>query len=151
MTFLFTCKQRPPLFPAQCAAMWVVGGTQGATPTSTSWTRSTATAWSWDTTGSGTTWGTTSCTGLCRLLSNYTSCLAKDAVLWIRNDFFRIRILLLVGFGSYRVFFSNILNINFTFVLPSCKCVKLHIMMIYKFFRGIFYEKKFIFLTEHIR
>jgi hypothetical protein len=29
-------------------------------------------------------------------------------------------------------FFSNILDINFTFVFPSCTCVRLHIMRRYK-------------------
>jgi hypothetical protein len=34
-----------------------------------------------------------------------------------------------VGFGSGSMNFSNILNINLTFVFPSCKCVWLYIMI----------------------
>jgi hypothetical protein len=30
--------------------------------------------------------------------------------------------------------FSNILNINFTFVFPACKCVRFHIVTRYKIF-----------------
>jgi hypothetical protein len=50
----------------QYAGMWGVVATQAVTPTNTSWTRSTATAWSSATTASGTTWGTTSCTAWSR-------------------------------------------------------------------------------------
>ena len=38
--------------------------------------------------------------------------------------------------------FSNILDINFTFVFLPCKCVRLLIMTRYKLFRGIFFDKK---------
>jgi hypothetical protein len=79
------------------------------------------------------------------------------AVLWICNrvvcvgsaygsDFFggRIRIL-----GSYMNFSSNfnflIFDINFTFVFPSCKCVRLHITMRNNFYKGICKIKDFIF------
>ncbi len=43
------------------------------------------------------------------------------------------------------LFFSNILNINFTFVFPSCKCVRLHIMTRYKLLRKLFYIKRNIY------
>jgi hypothetical protein len=47
--------------------------------------------------------------------------------------------------------FFNILNINFTFVFPSCKCVWLHIIPRYIFFWEIFFDKKeFIFLNCEI-
>ncbi len=44
--------------------------------------------------------------------------------------------------------FSNILNINITgtFVFPSCKCVRLHILTRYELFMDIFL-KEFIFLV----
>jgi hypothetical protein len=45
--------------------------------------------------------------------------------------------------GSY-MNFSNILNISFTFVFQSCKCVRLHIMTRNKYFREILYYFKFI-------
>jgi hypothetical protein len=46
--------------------------------------------------------------------------------------------------------FSIILNINFTFVFPSCKCLRLHIMTKYKLFMEIFlYKNEFIFLSEY--
>ncbi len=47
--------------------------------------------------------------------------------------------------------FSNILNISFTFVLPSCKCVTLHIITRYKLFRDFFKIKSIYlyFLIEH--
>jgi hypothetical protein len=49
------------------------------------------------------------------------------AVLWIRNDFFSgSGSDFSDGFGSYMIFFSSILNINFTFVSPSFQCVRLH-------------------------
>ncbi len=60
------------------------------------------------------------------------------------------------GSGSYfsvgrilHEFFSNILNINFTFVFPSWKCLRLHIMKRYKLFMENFfwYNKDFIFLN----
>jgi hypothetical protein len=38
--------------------------------------------------------------------------------------------------------FSNILNIHFTFVFSSSKCVRFHIMTRYKLFMGIFLIKK---------
>jgi hypothetical protein len=77
-------------------------------------------------------------------------------VLWIRNDFFFIRISGLdptfqiaqdPGFVSY-MNFSNIFNINFTFVFPSCSCksVRLHITMRYKLFRGFLKKGKNKFL-----
>ncbi len=48
------------------------------------------------------------------------------------------------------VTFSNILDINFTFVVTSCICVRLHIMMRYKLFRDIFLMKKNLnFLIEY--
>ncbi len=34
-------------------------------------------------------------------------------------------------------FFSNILDIIYSFVFPACKCVRFHIMMRYKIFRDI--------------
>jgi hypothetical protein len=40
--------------------------------------------------------------------------------------------------------FSNILNINFTFVFQSCKCVRLLIMTRNERFREILYYFKFI-------
>ncbi len=44
--------------------------------------------------------------------------------------------------------FSNILDIHFIFVFPSCNCVRLHIMARYKLFREIFFVKKeFLFLN----
>ncbi len=45
----------------------------------------------------------------------------------------RIRILLFSWFRDPTWVFSNILNINFTFIFPRCKCVRLHIMR-YKLF-----------------
>jgi hypothetical protein len=41
------------------------------------------------------------------------------------------------------IIFSNILNINFTFVFPSYKCVRVNILTRYKLFRNFFYEKEF--------
>ncbi len=66
-----------------------------------------------------------------------------DTVLpWIWNDFSRIRIL----FRILRDFFSNILNRNFAFVFPSCKCVRFHIVTRYERFREfLFDKKKFLF------
>ncbi len=50
-------------------------------------------------------------------------------------------------FGSY-THFSTILNINFTFVFPSFKCVRLHNMMGYNLFKDFFLERNtFISLT----
>jgi hypothetical protein len=52
--------------------------------------------------------------------------------------------------------YSNILNINFTFVFPSCKCVRLHFMTRYKIFSKFFLIKIFftvklsIFVEVHI-
>ncbi len=44
--------------------------------------------------------------------------------------------------------FSNILKINFTFVFPSWKCVRLHIMTRYKLLREFFfYKNQLIFLN----
>jgi hypothetical protein len=45
----------------------------------------------------------------------------------------------------------NIPNINFTFVFPSCKCVRLHFMTRYKLFRELFFliERNLYFLIEH--
>jgi hypothetical protein len=51
------------------------------------------------------------------------------SVLWIRNDFLS-RPYFSVGFGSY---------INFTFVLPSFKCVRLHNLTSYQLFREIIF------------
>jgi hypothetical protein len=45
------------------------------------------------------------------------------------------------GSGSYMNFY-NILNINFTSVFASCKCVRLNIMTRYKLFRKISVDKK---------
>jgi hypothetical protein len=43
-------------------------------------------------------------------------------------------------------FFSNIHDINFTFVFLHCKCVRLLIMTRFKLFSGICFDKKeFIF------
>ncbi len=46
------------------------------------------------------------------------------AVLWIRNDFFLIRILLFrwIRILILHEFLKNIFNINFILVLPACKC-----------------------------
>ncbi len=59
-------------------------------------------------------------------------------VLWMRNDFFSDpdpdhNFQLVSDFhpdpvSDLTLIFSNILNLNFTFVFPSCKCVRLHIM-----------------------
>jgi hypothetical protein len=66
--------------------------------------------------------------------------------LWIRNDFFsdpdQDPTLKLVSGPTLHDFFSNILNINFTFVSPSCKCVRLHIMTRYKLYRVNIYLTK---------
>jgi hypothetical protein len=43
--------------------------------------------------------------------------------------------------------FSNILDIDFTFLFMPCKCVRLLIMTRYKLFRGIFFDKD-IFLMN---
>ncbi len=52
------------------------------------------------------------------------------------------------GSGSYMIFLYNILNINFTFVFLSCKCVRLHIMTRCKFFRKKnCYKKESTFLN----
>ncbi len=57
-----------------------------------------------------------------------------STVVWIRNDFFsdlvRVPTFQLLSdpdpFTDPKgIFFSNILNINFTFVFPSCDCVRL--------------------------
>ncbi len=73
----------------------------------------------------------------------------KISTAWTRNDFF--------SSGSYRTFqlvsdptwiFSNILNINFSFVFPFWECVRLHIITWYKLFREIIFKKKeFVFLN----
>ncbi len=42
-------------------------------------------------------------------------------------------------------FFSNILNMNFTFVFTYRKCVRLHIMTRYELFREIFLSKGILF------
>jgi hypothetical protein len=52
-------------------------------------------------------------------------------------------ILKLVSDPAQHDFFSSFLNINFTFVFPSCKSVRLHIMTKYKLFRvNIYLTKK---------
>ncbi len=43
--------------------------------------------------------------------------------------------------------FSNIRNINFTIVFPSCECVRLHIMTRRKLFRLIFLIRRNLFLN----
>jgi hypothetical protein len=56
---------------------------------------------------------------------------------------FRIPIKILLFSWVRGGVFKNILNINSTFVFPSCKSVRLHR---YKLFREIFFDKKeFIF------
>ncbi len=52
---------------------------------------------------------------------------------------------LVLPFSWFRIlheFFNNFLNINFTFVFPSCKCYRLHIMARCKIFRKIFWTKR---------
>jgi hypothetical protein len=68
------------------------------------------------------------------------------SVLWIRNDFFRIRILLFSWFRILQEFFLG--NINFTFVFPSCKCDRLHIMT--RNILGNFCDKKEFILKSSI-
>ncbi len=79
-------------------------------------------------------------------------------MLWIRNDFFGSVSVsgsyFSVGFRSDPVsvligIFNNILNINFTFVFPSGKCVRLHIMTRYKIYRDFcFDQKEFMFFRS---
>ncbi len=66
-------------------------------------------------------------------------------MLWIRNDIFRIDIRILIRI--LHEFFSNNLNINFTFVFPSCNCVRLHIMTRYKLFGKFFDRREFTCLN----
>jgi hypothetical protein len=47
--------------------------------------------------------------------------------------------------------FSNILNINFTSVFPSCKSVTLYIMTRYWLFRAIFFIKRNYLFQIHFR
>ncbi len=69
-------------------------------------------------------------------------------MLWIRNEFFRIRILLFSWFWIailFRIlheFFYNILNINFTLVFPSCKCGNIFIKRNLYFLRVLSSEDK---------
>ncbi len=90
-----------------------------------------------------------------QITATYLQVLLK-AVLWIRNDSFRIHPY--PSFSWFRIhtypdpvldptwIFSNILNITFTVVFLSCKCVSLHIMTRHKLFREIFFDtKEFIF------
>ncbi len=83
---------------------------------------------------------------------------AVVAVLWIPNDFFRIRIQLrILLFSWFRIrilfrilhdFFSYILNTNFTFIFPSCKCVTVRCIVWRDIsFLGIFYKMEFLFLN----
>jgi hypothetical protein len=75
------------------------------------------------------------------------------AVLWIPNDFWDPAPTFQLVSDPDNVpdptwIFSNILDINFTFVFPSCKCVRLLIMTRCKLFRGICLDKKeFLFLN----
>ncbi len=55
----------------------------------------------------------------------YNTFISLTAVLWVRYDFFRIRILLFSCFRIRHKFFSYILDINFTFVFLPCECVRL--------------------------
>jgi hypothetical protein len=64
-----------------------------------------------------------SITALCHTNTQLKQCKSDfKSVMWIRYDFFQIRILLFSWFrirGSYMIF-SYILTINFTFLFPSC-------------------------------
>ncbi len=44
--------------------------------------------------------------------------------------------------------FSNVFNINFTFVFPSWKCVRLHITTRYKLFREFFLKKRNLYFLN---
>ncbi len=80
-------------------------------------------------------------------------------VLWIRKDFFRIRVGQMVADlapdptpGSDPSWiFSNIFNINFTFASPSSKCVRLQITTRYKLLKESLFFKKGIFILKLIR
>ncbi len=54
----------------------------------------------------------------------------------------------LVRILAHEFLFSNILNINFPLVLPSCKCVRLHIMTRYKLCMEIFVKGIYISIVH---